>query len=248
MKRNFLFFIIASISLFMVSCEDRTNPEWTEQYKEVSFAVVQFYDNIPPSDSYAYHALLVPDGNGNYYMRSLKNGGTCREFFYRHYPFFSSMNCPYWILDWKWGLQLSYTNYSLPLLWMDVKAPDNTYIRSDFREIGRNVIYRYGYVKRSDIDKMLSITPAPAATTPGSWGRTSGGISTDYLAPVYLNRYYSTQDIPLVIDKKEDWKYTRQDFYDEVERQDSLQKVYIQRFDSICKMGMGEDIIRFVSK
>ena len=285
MKRNFLFFIIASISLFMVSCEDHTNPEWTEQYKENYMYIVKFK---PEAYEYRNNVMMVTDKDGKYYMRSLKNGGTCREFFLGHSPFIEvdktildtveytairsidtiklvdtiildtirydtiridTLHHGGWYLaNWKWGLELRYSHVVLPLMWKDVRKPDEKYYRSDFEAAATGIIDKIGIVKRSDIDKLMHITPEPASDTPGPWGRTSGGISTDYLAPVYLSRYYSKQDIPDVIDQKGDWQYTLQDFLDERKRQDSLQEVYRQRLATLLYSDMESFIVKEVEQ
>ena len=124
-----------------------------------------------------------------------------------------------------------------------MRNPDASYVRSDFEVAASGILETYGYVSRKEIDLILNVQPAPAAETPGSWGHTSGGISTDHLAPVYLSRYYSVQDIPQVIDSKGDWKYTKADFMAERLRQDSLQEVYRERLATLIYAGLGNNII-----
>ena len=285
MKRYFLFFIIASMSLLMASCEDHSNPDWTEQYKENYFYVVKFN---PFAAVYRDNVMMVTDKDGKYYMRSLNNGGTCREFFMGKSPFIEidktildtveytairridTINLVdtfkldtilydtirvdtlhhggWYLVDWKWGLELRYTHVVLPMMWKDVRKPDEKYYRSDFQVITSDIISKIGVVKRSEIDKLMHITPAPAAEGPGPWGRTSGGISTDYLAPVYLSRYYSKQDLPEVIDQKGDWQYTLQDYIDERQRQDSLQEIYRQRLATLLYSGMVNSIVTVIDK
>ena len=141
---------------------------------------------------------------------------------------------------------------AIPLRWVDVRNPDASYVRSDFEVAASGILETYGYVSRNEIDLILNVQPAPAAEVPGTWGYTSGGISTDHLAPVYLSRYYSVQDIPQVIDSKGDWKYTkadfmaerlRQDSMAERLRQDSLQEVYRERLATLIYRGLGNNII-----
>lgn len=218
----------------LISC-NQNNPEWREQYREASCTVVNF---IPEAGFHRLEVMLVPNSKGEYRMRNLSTGGTCREFFLGHDPFIKvDSNAVWYLADWKWNLSISLNHVTIPLQWTDVQKPDNVYVRSDFETSASNIINRFGTIKRSEIDRYLGITPAPAADYPGPWGRTSGGISTDHLAPVYLNRYYSTQDIPEVIDQKGDWKYTKEDFLKERKRQDSLQSVYRGRLEKLIYMG-----------
>ena len=278
MKQYIFLSFIVGITFLFASCDGRTNPEWNEQYKENNMYIVKFK---PEAYKYRNNVIMVADKDGKYYMRSLKNGGTCREFFMGRSPFsvidttildtvhytatridtikkdtlrydtirIDTLHRGGWYLvDWKWGLPLRYTHLVLPMMWKDVRKPDEKYYRSDFEAAASNIISKIAVVKRSDIDKLMLIAPAPKAETPGSWGRTSGGISTDYLAPVYLNRYYSKQDIPDVIDQKGDWQYTLQDFLDERHRQDSLQEVYRLRLAAILYSDMESFIVKEVEQ
>ena len=285
MKRIQFILIATVLAGIFTSCDDKTNVDWTEKYEEGTYYVVKFN---PFKVDYYQNVMMVPDENGKYYMRSLKNGGTCREMFMGNRPFiavdsirydtfpdirvdtihidtirtdtsltirFDTIHVdtikvkktqfgPIYLVDWKWGLALSYSQLVLPMQWKDVRQPDERYYRSDFDVATQNIIDKIGVVKRSDIDRILNITPAPAAENAGPWGRTSGGISTDYLAPVYLSRYYSVQDIPEVIDQKGDWQYTKQDFIQERIRQDSLQTVYSKRLLKLVCMGIEYSVIK----
>ena len=233
MKHSSLF-IGVLLALGLVSCNQNV-PEWREQYREASCTMVNF---IPEAGFHRLEVMLVPNSKGEYRMRDLSTGGTCREFIIGRDPFIKvDSNAVWHLADWKWNLSISLNHVTIPLQWTDVQKPDNVYVRSDFETSASNIINRFGSVKRSDIDRYLGITPAPAADYPGPWGRTSGGISTDHLAPVYLNRYYSVQDIPEVIDQKGDWKYTKEDFLKERKRQDSLQSVYRGRLEKLIYMG-----------
>ena len=148
----------------------------------------------------------------------------------------------------KWNLAANYNNVVIPMPWDAVRQPDAKYVRSDFKVIESNVFAKCSTIKRSEIDRYLGITPAPAADYPGPWGRTSGGISTDHLAPVYLNRYYSVQDIPDVIDRKGDWTYTKEDFLKERKRQDSLQNVYVKRLVTLINEGDADIVFPLISE
>ena len=223
----------------LISC-NQNNPEWREQYREATCTVVNF---IPEAGFHRLEVMLVPNSKGEYRMRNLSTGGTCREFIIGRDPFIKvDSNAVWHLADWKWNLSISLNHVTIPLQWTDVQKPDNVYVRSDFEISASNIINRFGTIKRSEIDRYLGITPAPAADYPGPWGRTSGGISTDHLAPVYLNRYYSVQDIPEVIDQKGDWKYTKEDFLKERKRQDSLQSIYRGRLEKLIYMGAADII------
>ena len=243
--KHYSLFMGVLLTLGLVSCNQNV-PEWREQYREATYTVVNF---IPEAGFHRLEVMLVPDSKGNYRMRNLSTGGTCREFIISHDPFIKVDSTAKWQLaDWKWNLCISLNNVTIPLQWTDVQKPDNVYVRSDFETTARNIINRFYTIKRSNIDRYLGITPAPAADYPGPWGRTSGGISTDHLAPVYLNRYYSTQDIPDVIDRKGDWTYTKEDFLKERKRQDSLQNVYVKRLATLIKEGDADIILPLISE
>lgn len=232
--KHFVSFITFLLALGFASCNPN-GPEWSEQYREASCTVVKF---IPEAALYRQDVMLVLNPKGEYRMRDLATGGTCREFFMGHSPFMKIDSTGSWYLsDWKWNVLLSYSHVVIPLRWADVRKPDESYVRSDFDIAASGIIQKYSTIKRSEIDRYLGITPAPAAEYAGPWGRTSGGISTDHLAPVYLNRYYSTQDIPEVIDRKGEWKYTKDDFLKERKRQDSLQSVYRDRLEQLVYLG-----------
>lgn len=234
MKRIVLYLLLLPV-LGLISCNSN-NPEWKEQYKEGGYYLVQF---DPLAAEYRPNVMLVPDAKNNYRMRRLQNGGTCKEFILMHDPFIKVDTVQNWYLaDWKWGLELSYTHAVLPMRWTDVRDPDATYVRSDFEPATSGIINRIAYVTRRDIDLYTQADTALAATVPGPWGQTSGGISTDHLAPVYLSRYYSTQDIPAVIDRKGEWQYTKEDFLQERKRQDSLQNVYRERLAQLVYSGL----------
>ena len=234
MKRWAIYLLLLPV-LGLISCENN-NPEWKEQYKEGGYYLVKF---DPFAAEYRPNVMLVPDSKGNYRMRRLQNGGTCKEFIITHDPFIKIDTVQNWYLaDWKWGLELSYAQAVIPMRWVDVREPDATYVRSDINLIASGVISRIAYITRRDIDRFAQADTAPAATTPGPWGQNSGGISTDHLAPVYLSRYYSTQDIPNVIDRKGDWQYTKEDFLQERKRQDSLQNVYRERLTQLVYSGL----------
>lgn len=242
MRTNVLIYCLAVLGAVLLgSCQSKNNPEWKEEYKEASFYVVKFN---PLAAAYRPNVMLVPDSKGHYRMRSLANGGTCREFIYGHSPFTEIDTIQHWYLaDWKWGVLLSKNHVVLPLRWVDVAKPDEVYSRADIEVAASGIIDKLGIVKRSEIDQFLYLTPAAAQETPGSWGQTSGGISTDHLAPVYLSRYYSTQDIPAVIAQKGDWQYTKEDFLRERLRQDSLQEVYRERLAQLIYANMGNFVI-----
>lgn len=243
MKKT-IYWLLCLPMLVLMSCNTGNNPEWTEKYEEASFYVIRFRTQAA---EYRPNVMLVPNYKGEYRMRRLQNGGTCKEFFIGKDPFARVDTLHSWyIADWKWGLILSKAHVVLPMRWVDVHQPDASYVRSDFDIAATGILDTIGIVKRSDIDRLLQIEPAPAATTPGPWGRTSGGISTDHLAPVYLSRYYSAQDIPEVIDSKGDWKYTKQDFLKERIRQDSLQGVYRARLAQLVYSGMEYKVVRIV--
>ena len=232
--KHFVSFMTLLLALGFVSCSPN-GPEWSEQYREASCTVVKF---IPEAALYRQDVMLVLNPKGEYRMRDLATGGTCREFFMGHSPFMKIDSTGSWYLsDWKWNVLLSYSHVVIPLRWADVRKPDESYVRSDFDIAASGIIQKYSTIKRSEIDRYLGITPAPAAEYAGPWGRTSGGISTDHLAPVYLNRYYSTQDIPEVIDRNGEWKYTKEDFLKERKRQDSLQSVYRDRLEQLVYLG-----------
>ena len=243
MMKQFWGFILLGLVVCLTACENNT-PEWTERYEEASFYVVKFN---PLAAGYRPNVMLVPNSKGVFHMRSIKNGGTCKEFFIGHTPFTEVDTVQHWYLaDWKWGLTLGYNHVVLPMRWTDVSKPDASYVRGDFEIAASGIIEKIGKVKRSDVDRLLHLTPAPAAETAGPWGRTSGGISTDHLAPVYLSRYYSAKDIPSVIAKKGDWKYTKEDFLEERLRQDSLQAVYRERLATLLYSGMVNSVIQIV--
>ena len=228
-------YLLGLLAVGMTAC-NANNPEWKEQYQEAKFYVVKFN---PLAAQYKPNVMLVPDSKGEYHMRSLANGGTCREFFIGHSPFMLVDTVQHWyIADWKWGVLLSHNHVVIPLNWTDVTKPDASYAATDFEIAASGIIERIGIVKRSDIDHYLHLEPAQATEEPGSWGRHSGGISTDHLAPVYLSRYYSTQDIPAVIDRKGNWQYTKEDFLQERKRQDSLQNVYRERLEQLVYSGL----------
>ena len=238
--------IIFILPVVLLAACEANGPEWREQYREATYTVVNF---IPEAGFHRLEVMLVPDSKGNYRMRNLSTGGTCREFIISHDPFIKVDSTAKWQLaDWKWNLCISLNHVTIPLQWTDVQKPDNVYVRSDFETTATNIINRFYTIKRSNIDRYLGITPAPAADYPGPWGRTSGGISTDHLAPVYLNRYYSTQDIPDVIDRKGDWTYTKEDFLKERKRQDSLQNVYVKRLATLINEGDADIIFPLISE
>ena len=240
MKRGYLLLLLLPL-LCLISCGSGNNPDWKEQYKIGTYCVIKFN---PLAAAYRPNVMLVPDDKGEFRMRKLSNGGTCREFIIGRYPFLQVDTVQNWYLaDWKWGVILSMGHVAIPLRWVDVHNPDASYVRSDFEVAASGILETYGYVSRNEIDLILNVQPAPAAEVPGSWGHTSGGISTDHLAPVYLSRYYSVQDIPQIIDSKGDWKYTKADFMAERLRQDSLQEVYRERLATLIYAGLGNNII-----
>jgi len=239
MKR-YLYILLAG--MLLAGCKGQNNPEWTEQYEEAMFYVLRF---VPSAGALRENVMLVPDAKGQYRMRSLGNGGTCKEFFMGNDPFIEVDTVQHWYLaDWKWGVLLNMNHVVIPLRWVDVRHPDEKYVRSDFEVLTTGIIDRFGIVKRSDIDKLLHIEPAPASSEAGPWGQTSGGVSTDHLAPVYLNRYFSVQDVPDVIDRKGDWTYTKQDFVAERLRQDSLQEVYRARLEQLIYAGLAGGVVK----
>ncbi len=242
MKHSSLF-IAVLLTLGLVSCNQNV-PEWREQYREATYTVVNF-ENRGDIE----RVVLFQTGQDEYRIRDLSTGGTCREFIFETKPYII-LNDDWILLDWKWNLAVSYNNVLITMPWEAVRHPDATYARSDIyaMTMTSNVIKKYSIIKRSKIDRYLGITPAPAADYPGPWGRTSGGISTDHLAPVYLNRYYSTQNIPEVIDQKGDWKYTKEDFLKERKRQDSLQNVYVKRLVTLINEGDADIVFPLISE
>lgn len=245
MKRLFTVLQISLLGIAFISCDNNT-PEWNEQYTEGTYMVLKFE---PLATKYRPNVMLTPDKNGNWRMRNLAEGGTCREFIYGKSPFIEVDTVQNWyMVDWKWHVALGYNHVVLPMLWTDVSQPDATYAYSDFEVVATGIIEKYGFVKRSEIDKIMHIQSAPASSTPGPWGYTTDGISTDHIAPVYLNRYYTAKDIPNVIDQKGDWQYTKQDFLQERLRQDSLQEIYRERLAALIYSGMVNSVVHVVEK
>ena len=129
----------------LLSCSNN-NPDWSEQYKEASFYVVQFE---PTAFEYMSNVMLVPNSKGEYRMRSLQNGGTCKEFFLFHSPFMQVDTTQHWFLaDWKWGLYLSKAHSVLQLQWK-VGTHVRRYLnRPSGTRLSQSVFLGTGYTRR----------------------------------------------------------------------------------------------------
>ena len=133
-------YLLVLLGFAITACNNGNNPEWAEQYKEGTYYIVKFN---PLAASYYGNVMLVQDAKGEYKMRSLANGGTCRELFLGHTPFTQIDTVEHWYLaDWKWGLYLSYNHVVLPVRWQDITKPDEKYVRSDFETTASNIITR----------------------------------------------------------------------------------------------------------
>ena len=144
MKHSSLF-IGVLLALGLVSCNQNV-PEWREQYREASCTMVNF---IPEAGFHRLEVMLVPNSKGEYRMRDLSTGGTCREFIIGRDPFIKvDSNAVWHLADWKWNLSISLNHVTIPLQWTDVQKPDNVYVRSDFETSASNIINRLGTDER----------------------------------------------------------------------------------------------------
>jgi hypothetical protein len=152
-----------------------------------------------------------------YKIRSIE--GVSQDFFIGKSPYIE-LSDGYYLVDWKWGNFIYKPfNVLLDVLWSEVQDRQQLWdmetpiISSDF-------IDKWGTTNRSEIDRYLQIEPAANDTL--------YGVSTDHLRSDFLGRYHSLSDVPEGI---------KEDYIHEVERQDSLQRVYAERLTQVIKEG-----------
>lgn len=152
-----------------------------------------------------------------YKIRSVE--GVSQDFFIGKTPYIE-LSDGYYLVDWKWG-NFIYKPFNLLLdvLWSDVQDRQQLW-GVETPIASEDFIDKWGDTNRSEIDLYLQIVPAA--------NDNSYGVSTDHLRPVFLGRYHSLSDVPEGI---------REDYIHEVERQDSLQHIYVERLKYIIQKG-----------
>lgn len=142
----------------------------------------------------------------------------------------------YYLLDWKWDLHLCPECVLLPCKWNEVSNRYQTWKReggsiASITEFVDEILY----TSREEIDQYLEITPAPASKEWWSESKRYPSLSADHEIPWFPKDSYTTvASLPDTLYNKE-YVYTKKDFFAEVERQDSLQKVYVERLKSIMQ-------------
>ena len=124
----------------------------------------------------------------------------------------------YYVIDWKWG-NFMYEPYNvlLDLKWEDVIDRQQIW-DINYPTLSFNQTITWGDITREKIDKYLNIEPAPLDSI--------YGVSTDYLRPWFIGKFSTLPDVPDDI---------AIEYHKEVARQDSLQRVYIERLSQIIE-------------
>lgn len=259
MKTNHLIYIMAFIANMMAACSSQPVPK-PEKPKNLimGMTIVQFSSPhymeyvvaeerpLWPSDEiWKDNDLPVPDSVINrYIIRSI--GGTCQEFFLGTSPYIE-LTDNFYLVDWKWGNFIySPTNVLLDVKWKDVNNRLELWdLRTDLiSDKADKFLKVWAITSRKKIDIHLRITPTPVDSTLPDYGSRKN-ISPDYLIPWFAWEFNTISQLQNQHKKyKKDSLINRyfEDYCREVERQDSLQTVYVERLKQIIQTGELEKI------
>ena len=153
----------------------------------------------------------------------LWNGGACQELFLGQSPYIELAD-GYYLVDWKWGNFIYQpSNVLLDAVWTDVQDRQQVWWDSSTPVISSDFIKHWGHTNRVDIDKYLQITPAA--------NDERFNVSTDHVRFLWLGEFHTLADM------QESFGNGAEDYMQEVARQDSLQRVYVERLTKIIKEG-----------
>lgn len=124
----------------------------------------------------------------------------------------------FYLVDWKWGSFIyEPSNVLLNVKWNAVNNRREEW-NLNTEIISSDFLVTWGWTDRGKIDDELGIKD----TSP-----------LDYMRPNFYGLYNTIDEIPDTIVLKDNFCYTMKNYQDEVLRQDSLQRVYVERLSKI---------------
>lgn len=233
MKANVLFVTLCFLGI-LCSCESIENlysPKSNERgYCIIQISDTKYLENVLACQSSAHYDSYQVCGTGDLY---------CEDLFLGISPYVHLID-NYYLIDWKWNLSPCSECILLKDSWKDVQSRYNqTWKQKDgYLAVVEDFIDKMYWTSPREIDTYLQITPAPPSKEWWSVNEhTEPKISSDYELPwLPSNSYTSVAELPdtlHIISTKD--VYTKEDFLAEINRQDSLQQVYVERLMIVMK-------------
>ncbi len=233
MKKVVLIIIVGFLTISF-GCNPINMPE-SPQSHEMGYSIIQinntkYLDNVLVCQSSTRSDSYQVCGTGWLY---------CEDLFLGTSPYIHLID-NYYLIDWKWNLSPCSECVLLTDKWKDVHNRYNhTWKQQDgYLAVVKDFIDQIYWTSPREIDTYLQITPAPPSKEWWSVNEyTEPKISSDYELPWFpSNSYTTTAELPdtLHIISTND-VYTKADFLAEINRQDSLQQVYVERLKIVMQ-------------
>lgn len=197
-----------------------SSPEYSQYVVAEKVAIT--FDTI--DTKYGYSLTAKEYG---YKIRS--DGGVYQELFLGKSPYIELPN-NYFIVDWKWGdFIYEPSNILLNVKWDEVQDRQEIW-EIDSKIVTSHFITSWGSVSREDIDKYLNITHSVIDS--------DYNIPAEHVRPWFLGKYNSISEMSDSIGEN----YTLKEYQQEVQKQDSLQNIYVERIAQLIEEGALERV------
>ena len=191
-------------------------------------------------DDYQNYVMVEPKSNAqdnSTYFVMRNNGVIPQEYFIGNSPYIPLPD-GWYAIDWRWGdFVYKPSNVLISIPWSNVISRSQRWDGST-TIISSNPLKQWSGVRKSNIDKYLGVTPTPVDTI-GIMGDTN--VSPDYLRPWWASMYQTLDAVP---DTLRDG-FTKEDYFRDIARQDSLQDIFIGRLRRVIENGDLEKILSF---
>lgn len=228
---------IALMNLVLIGCEKDDHLNNYQPYRPImSMNIVkitnpEFLDYVLCEEQSIFPEQAEGNFDEHYKVYGIRSIGLCAQELYLGESPYIELTDGYFLIDWKWGNFLYPWCKLMNVQWEEVIDRQQIWdlqtelVSSSFSEIFDVA----GFTNREVIDEYLNIVPAPD-------NRYGEGISDDHLNPFF----YPINSLEQIKDS-----VARTEYLEEVQRQDSLQNVYIERIKQTIQQNALEEVVYF---
>ena len=249
MKTNVISLMIGILALVLSSCENKEDPNNYIPLRYDMFVDIINVSNpellqyvvaeevpILSDTTYSKYGHMILRGDSSEYKICMA-GGVYEELFLGTNPYIH-LTDDYYLVDWKWGNFLyEPSNVLLDVKWEDVMSRQQVW-SIETPLIASRFPCQLKYLKRETIDKFLGIEPSSTIDT-------DLNLSIDYAEPWFIWKFNTQEEFLDGVKAQGPLKYaTIESYQAEVARQDSLQKVYVERLKQVIKEGQLQNLLK----
>ena len=232
MKTNVI--ILSALMLSFVSCETNSN-SYHPRVPEMYMNIVKI--SSPENLQYVVAEKYPVSRDSNAY-KIRNNGGVFGELYLGTNPYIELAD-DYYCIDWKWGnfIYIPTTTFLIDVKWENV-TDRQQYWPLETPVIADNFTPQSGYISRQQIDNYLG-------TKCSSLMDTDLNLSIDYAEPWFIRKFNTQEEFLEGVEAQQPQKYATVESYQaEVNRQDSLQGVYVERLKQVIKDGQLQRLLK----